>query len=261
MEQLVLDIGIVPEASFARFLPAGNEAALQALQQGVARQIAQASQPPSAQAANAPVYLWGGPGTGKTHLLQAVALAFEQQGLQVGWLRGRQPNCDDAASTSTPDTADDNWQSTWQAILLDDVQHFTPAQQRLAFKHFIDAAHPPDGRPRWVIAAGDAPPVDLALREDLRTRLGSGVSFALQALSDAQRLQVLQMQARERGLHLSAEVGHYLLTRYSRDLSSLTALLARLDTHALRAQRALTLPLLRQALQGESSHDHHDAQA
>lgn len=69
-----------------------------------------------------------------------------------------------------------------------------------------------------------------------------------------ERQQVLQRQARERGLHLSDDVAQYLLGRFARDLSSLSELLARLDVHALRTQRGITIPLLREVLQDTGPH-------
>mgnify|MGYP001601502308 CR=1 FL=1 len=39
----------------------------------------------------APVYLWGPPGSGKSHLLQATARAFQQQGGRVGWFSAADP--------------------------------------------------------------------------------------------------------------------------------------------------------------------------
>ncbi|THU05391.1 DnaA regulatory inactivator Hda [Lampropedia puyangensis] len=240
MQQLVLDIGMAPEPSFERYLPCGNEGALQALQEGMASAInlhAQSEQ--AAYTAPIPVYLWGGPGTGKTHLLTSVALALQSHGLSVGWL---QPGI----YAGKPNAREFNPQ--WSAVLIDDADQLSKAEQQRAFNWFINATYPSDGPPCWVIATGSAPAIDLAMRDDLRSRLGSGLSFELHPLSDVQRQAVLQLQARERGLHLSDEVAQYLLGRFARDLSSLSELLARLDVHALRTQRAITIPLLREVL-------------
>ncbi|HNE73013.1 MAG TPA: DnaA regulatory inactivator Hda, partial [Giesbergeria sp.] len=45
------------------------------------------------------------------------------------------------------------------------------------------------------------------------------------------------------------EVMDYMLSRFSRDLGSLMQLLDRLDAYALRAQRAITIPLLKAMLE------------
>jgi DnaA family protein len=61
----------------------------------------------------------------------------------------------------------------------------------LAFNWFINA----QTQQIAVIAAGRLPPADLNLRDDLRTRLGWGHVFALQALDDAERRAVLRDSA------------------------------------------------------------------
>jgi HAD superfamily phosphoserine phosphatase-like hydrolase len=65
-------------------------------------------------------------------------------------------------------------------------------------------------------AAGRLPPVDLPLREDLRTRLGWGHVFALQPLSEAETRAALRREADRRGIFLSDDVMDHLLTRFAR---------------------------------------------
>jgi DnaA family protein len=103
---------------------------------------------------------------------------------------------------------------------------------------------------QWA-AAGRLPPVDLPLREDLRTRLGWGHVFALHPLSEAETRAALRRQAEERGIFLSDEVMDHVLTRQSRDLGNLMGLLDRLDRFSLARSRPITIPLLRRMLQEE----------
>lgn len=225
MEQLVLDLGLAPVPTLANFVPDGNEAVwthLRAWAQGQPR-------------APVPIYLWGPAGSGKTHLLQAVAQALQGRGEAIGWL------CPDVRHPGAFDEA-------WSAVLLDDVQHYTPEQQAAAFNWFVNAQSPATGPQRAVLASGDRPPTDLPLREDLRSRLGWGHVFQLQPLTEPARRAVLRRAADARGIALSDDVIDFMLNRFSRDLSSLMALLDRLDGYALRAQRAITVPLLRAML-------------
>jgi DnaA family protein len=87
------------------------------------------------------------------------------------------------------------------------------------------------------------------LREDLRTRLGGGQVFHLEALTDAQVRAVLRDSARLRGLVLSEEVLDFVLNRFSRDLGSLMPLLTALDHLALQTQRAITIPFIKTMLE------------
>jgi DnaA family protein len=99
------------------------------------------------------------------------------------------------------------------------------------------------------LAAGLLPPADLALRDDLRSRLGWGHVFGLQSLSDAQRRAVLRRQADARGLLLSDEVIDYILSRFTRDLVHLVQLLNQLDAYSLQTQRAITIALVKSMLE------------
>ena len=128
--------------------------------------------------------------------------------------------------------------------MLDDCERLDAERQHAAFTLCVEAATA--GVP-WV-AAGRMPPVDLPLRDDLRSRLAWGVVFALEPLAEADVRAVLRRAADARGIFLSDEVMDYLLTRFARDLSHLSALLERLDEFALASQRAVTVPLLRRML-------------
>ena len=99
-----------------------------------------------------------------------------------------------------------------------------------------------------VLAAGGAAPAGLALREDLRTRLGWGLVYQLKPLTDVQKAMHLRAEAGRRGLRLTDEVVWYLLHHLPRDLASLNAVLETLDRHSLARQRPITLPLIREAL-------------
>lgn len=226
MQQIALDIGLAVPQTLDRFIPGANAGALEHLQRWVG----------GARPSSVPTYLWGESGCGKTHLLRAVAEALLQRGLRVGWF--------DAASV-----IDQAFDDGWAAVLMDDVHLYTAAQQELAFNWFVNALTPFSGAPRGVLAAGRLPPADLRLREDLRSRLGWGDVYALQPPDESVRRAVLRAQAHARGLVLRDDVIDYVLARFPRDLGSLAALLDRLDDHALRTRRAITIPLIKDMLE------------
>jgi DnaA family protein len=228
MKQLALDIGLASDPSFANFFIGPNDA--------VVRQLALWANSPLDSPV--PTYLWGDEASGKTHLLKAVSEALRGQGASSGWM--------DASMLEPP-----AFNESWSAVIMDDCHLYTAAQQRAAFNWFVNALSTDDGHPRWVVAAGNVPPADLPLREDLRTRLGWGNVFALQALNDAERRAVLRREADARGVFLSDEVMDFMLTRFSRDLGSLMQLLDKLDGYALQTKRAITVPLLKSMLESE----------
>ena len=68
-------------------------------------------------------------------------------------------------------------------------------------------------------------------------------------LTEPERRAVLRRAADRRGIFLSDEVMDFMLTRFSRDLGSLTQLLDQLDRYALQTQRAITIPMIKAMLE------------
>lgn len=228
MKQIALDIGLASVPSLENFVDGRNDEAITHLRLLTAR----------GQRASVPTYLWGESASGKTHLLRAVYEALRSQGASCGWMD---------ADVSEPPAFND----AWAAVILDDCHLYNTGQQQAAFNWFVNALNAADGRPRWVLAAGNVPPADLPLRDDLRSRLGWGHIFALQVPSEAERRAVLRREADTRGVFLSDEAMDFILSRFSRDLSSLMQLLDRLDRYALQTQRTITIPLIKSMLESE----------
>ena len=228
MKQIALDIGLVNAPVFGNFFAGPNTAALSHLQLWAGSPLR----------SPVPTYLWGEPGSGKTHLLKAAVAALQEQGARIGWL--------DASVIEPPE-----FNEAWVAVVLDDCHLYTAVQQQAAFNWFVNAVSSADGQPRGVLAAGSVPPADMLLRDDLRSRLGWGHVYELHALSETERRGVLRAQADARGIFLSDEVISFVLSRFSRDLSSLMQLLNQLDGYALQTQRAITVPLLKAMLESE----------
>ena len=222
MKQIPLAIGPEPARTFENFLSGSNAEALAHLQ----------ALAPGAP----PVYLWGPAGSGKTHLLHAAVERAAAHGQQATWF---------SAATAPPwiEASERDW------LVIDDAHALDPAQQQAAFSLFVDATT----RGAGVVASGRVPPVDLVVREDLRSRLGWGHVFAIAPLGESEMRAALRREADRRGTFLSDEVMDYLLTRFARDLKHLMAQLDRLDAFSLSTKRAITVPLLKQMLAEEGT--------
>lgn len=176
------------------------------------------------------VYLWGPPGSGRTHTLRACEIEAARRGLPaVRWRDGSDPG-------EVPVQA---------LVLVDDVEQFSPEGQ-VALFHLFNRLR--DAGQGGMVAAGGRPPAALDLRADLRTRLGSGLVYQLHPLSDEEKLEAIECHARARGVPMGRDVARYLLTRSDRDLRTLLATLDRLDRSSLERHRPLTIALLREVL-------------
>ena len=228
MKQIALDIGLAAGPTVANFCPGPNLAALQHLELWLGDKRNAHNRSP------VPTYYWGPSGSGKSHLLKAAREGLREQGARVGWL--------DASVHNAPE-----YSESWAAVLMDDVHAFTAAQQQVAFNWFVHA----QTLQRPVMAAGEFAPVELKLRDDLRTRLGWGHIFGLQLLSEPERRAVLRQAADERGVFLGDDVMDFMLTRFSRDLGSLMELLELLDGYSLQSKRAITIPMIKSMMENQ----------
>jgi DnaA family protein len=131
--------------------------------------------------------------------------------------------------------------------VADDVEQLDEAGQIGLFNAINEARESGSA----VLAAGHAPPAQLPLREDLKSRLAWGLVFQVKPPSDEERSAYLRAEAARRGMPLPDEVIAWLLTRMRRDLRSLAGLLDRLDRYSLETKRPITLPLVREALKEE----------
>ncbi len=212
MSQLALDLLQPLQPSFDNFVPGRNGEALDALRRLAAGRLADRI-----------VHVWGEPGSGRSHLLAALA----QTPGAYRW--------DAASPPDEPGLA-----------LVDDVDRLDDPAQVALFNR-LNAVRAQEGAA--CVIAGSAPPARLALREDLRTRLAWGLVYQLQPLTDAEKAEALRTHAAATGLNLPDEVLGYLLTHLPRDLRTLVAALDALDAHALARKRPLTVALLRDWLQ------------
>jgi DnaA family protein len=177
------------------------------------------------------IYVWGAPGCGKSHLLAATAASTHGR-RAVMFLRGSEAG---AELTPAPGTL----------LVIDDVQALSDEAQVALFRAFNAARF----LGLAVLLAGGEPPLRLALREDLRTRIGQTLIYEIHSLSDDEKAAALRRHAIERGMLMDPGVVHYLLRPGRRDLPSLMAMLNSLDRASLEQKRPPTLPLLRELMQ------------
>jgi DnaA family protein len=216
MQQLLLQLAPPPPPTLENFCPGKNGAALEALRGAL-------------EGGERFVFLWGRGGSGKTHLLRGFAGAAKAKRV---------------AAYVPASNADWARAGTLEAAAVDDVARLDDSGQIALF----DLCNRLRGSGGALAASGEAPPAQLALRADLRSRLASGIVLQLHPLSDEDKAAALLAHAAGRGIALDAELIRYLLTHFDRDMGAQIAVLDALDRHSLQRKRPITLPLLKEAL-------------
>ncbi|MFN3964861.1 MAG: DnaA regulatory inactivator Hda [Silanimonas lenta] len=187
------------------------------------------------------LFVEGGEGSGKSHLLLAACREAEARGRRARYLP--LPAFAGALGELAPGL------EAVDLLAVDGLEALTafPADAEAMFhlhNRLRDAG-------RGLLYGSRLPAGDAAWPlPDLRSRLGQALRVSLDPLDEAGRREALRRRAARRGLELDDAVLDYLFRRVERDLRSLTALLDRLDRAALAAQRRLTVPFVRRVLDG-----------
>jgi DnaA family protein len=230
VRQLPLGVRLSDRARLTSFVPGANGEALAALAALVA------------PGGNGVLWLWGPPGSGRSHLLQAACASVATAGY-----------------FPLPELAELGPESLAGAaglglVAVDDVERIAgdAAWERglLFLYREIEAAGG-----RLLIAAAAAPRHAGFVLPDLASRLAAAPTHALKLLDEAGQREALRLRAAVRGLELPEETARYLQRRHPRDMPTLLALLEKLDVEALSAQRRLTIPFIRQALRPDPAAD------
>lgn len=186
------------------------------------------------------VLMWGGEGVGKTHLLQALC--------HQSMARGE-------ASVYLPLTERDQLApemleglESLSLVAIDDVDAIAgdAAWERALFNLYNAVRETPNSR---LVLSANVPFASLDIKlPDLKSRLGWGLVFQVQALSDEQKIAALMQRAQLRGFDFPEEIGRYLLRHCRRDMAGLFEVLEQLDHASLAVQRKLTIPFVKQVI-------------
>ena len=226
MEQLVFDLAPPEPPSFANFLPGRNTEAFSALVRFAA-----------GEATTTGVVLWGASGVGKSHLLRASVASALERGAAASYL----------ADPGALGAIDAEALGTQALVAVDELHTAGADAQRQLFTLFnrLQAAG------GFLVGAMRSPPASLPLREDLRSRLAWGLVHEIVALPDVDKPAALSAYAKRRGFAIPDDVVRYLLAHGRRDMPTLLGALAALERHSLAARRPITVPMVRDWLQGD----------
>jgi len=185
------------------------------------------------------LFLAGPPGSGKSHLLNALCREAQARGLAAFYVGLRRLPTEAAAGLDGLRDVD--------LVCVDDLDAVAgePTWERALFRCFNEVRNA-NGR---LLVASTQPLAALPLGlPDLASRLAWGVRLQLQPPDDAGKLAVLQQRARTLRIDIPEEVQHYLLRHGRRDMLSLLDSLERLKDAAFVDKRRITIPLAREII-------------
>jgi chromosomal replication initiator protein len=217
----------------------------------LAHAAAQAVAESPARAYN-PLFLYGGVGLGKTHLLHAVGHACIEAGLNVLYVSSEEFTNDLVNAIRAHNTA--LFRERYRRIdvlLIDDIQFIAGKEStQEEFFHTFNTLH---GQDKQLVISSDRPPRSMVtLEERLRSRFEWGLTADIQAPDFETRLAILRSKAERAGRQVDDEILGAIAQRVQSNIRELEGALTRVLAYADLSGQTLTLALVDMAL-GELS--------
>lgn len=189
-----------------------------------------------------PLFLYGGVGLGKTHLMHAIGLELARKGsVSVAYMSAEKFMYRFIAAIRSQSTMEFKEQlRSVDVLMIDDLQFLigkdnTQEEFFHTFNALVEAG-------RQIVVSADKSPSDLSGLEDrLRTRLGCGMVADIHATTFELRISILEAKARASGVHVPPKVLEYLAHKITTNVRELEGALNRLIAHADLVGRPVTL--------------------
>ncbi len=197
-----------------------------------------------------PLFLYGGVGLGKTHLMHAIAWEIRRRdpARKVIYLSAEKFMYQFIRALRFKDTVafKDLFRSV-DVLMIDDVQFISGKDSTQ--EEFFHTFNAPVDQNRQVIVSADKSPSDLeGLEERLRSRLGWGLVADIHPTTYELRLGILQAKAEQLGVKLPEKVMEFLAHKIASNVRELEGALNRLVAHATLVGRSITLDTTQEVL-------------
>ena len=192
-----------------------------------------------------PLFLFGQPGLGKTHIAQAIGIAIKEKypELVVLYVPANRFKTQfmDAVNVNNKLTDFLAFYMKMDVLIVDDIQELSSPGTQNAFFHIFNHLHQ---QGKQLIFTSDRPPVELQnFEERLLSRLKWGLSVELQRPDFATRLSMLRARSFREGVQLDDDVLIFLATRITSNFRELEGALISLIANATLAHKPVTVEL------------------
>jgi chromosomal replication initiator protein len=221
--------------------------------EGKSNQLAKAAAAQVAEnpgAAYNPLFLYGGVGLGKTHLMHAIGnlICKNNKKAKVVYLHSERFVADmvRALQSNSINVFKEYYRSV-DALLIDDIQFFAGKERsQEEFFHTFNALL--EGQ-RQIILTSDRYPKEInGIEERLKSRFGSGLTVAVQPPELETRVAILINKAEQNGIELPHEVAFFIAKRIRSNVRELEGALKRVIANAHFTGSAITLEFVQEAL-------------
>jgi chromosomal replication initiator protein len=195
-----------------------------------------------------PLFLYGGVGLGKTHLLHAIGNHGAQQGLNVLYVSSEEFTNDliNAIRTHTTQAFREKYRRI-DVLLIDDIQFIAGKEStQEEFFHTFNTLH---GQNKQIVISSDRPPKAMVtLEERLRSRFEWGLTADIQPPDFETRVAVLRYKRERGGYQLPDEVLELIARRVQSNIRELEGALTRVAAFANLSGQAVTTQMVEAAL-------------
>ena len=181
-----------------------------------------------------PLFIWGGSGLGKTHLLHAAGNYAQvlQPGLRVKYVSSEEFTND--YINSVRDDRQESFKRRYRnldILMVDDIQFLEGKEgTQEEFFHTFNALHQAD---KQIILSSDRPPKQLTTLEDrLRTRFEGGLITDIQPPDLETRIAILEKKAQADGTHVDRSVLELIASRFESSIRELEGALIRVSAYS-----------------------------
>jgi len=228
--QLLLDFPVGTVKALASFVAGANAEVVHRLQRCIT------------DAEFVCLWLYGGPGAGKTHLLQGACRQAADLDVAGAYLPGALAETDPQAGLQAL-----RGLGAYRLVALDDLDGWLdlPGAEEAVLEVY-QSLH--DRQAALIISCSRSPKDVPFVLDDLASRMRAASAYRLHELDDPGKAQLLTSVAQDHGFELPDEVTRFLLRRGERGVSALLTSFERLEHAAQADQRRLTIPLVKQVL-------------
>ena len=195
-----------------------------------------------------PLYIYGGVGLGKTHLLQAIGHVAESRKIGVICLSAEQFTNEFVSAVRQKKVDDFHSKFRNAGMLLVDDIHFIGGKRQTeeSFFHTFNSLHNAN---RQIVVTSDLPPKAIPLLDKrLRSRFEWGLVADIQPPDIVTRLSILQSKARLRGINIAGDVLEFIASHSQQNIRELEGLLNRVTAFAKLFNAPPNLDLARHAI-------------